>query len=190
MYNRWSIFTFIKNIFKLNNHCKTSIVKNAFFAKKEKRCNPNLYLLSFSNNVKAGETHTSAEQLWLMLQNGTYFDSYFAKVWFKTNSLGHFPVKACWKYFFIYNWNKMRNTHALCMKDWKFLNNLVFKYPIASRHKAILVITRKSCSIKVILLYYAHLILLALEDFLWVHIPLNRVANTQMLISPRKFTNR
>ena len=67
----------------------------------------------------------------------------------------------------------------------------MFKYPIASRHKAILVITKKSCSIKVIFVYYAHVILLALEDFiLQVHIPPYRVANTQMLISPRKFTNK
>ena len=34
-----------------------------FFAKKEKKFNPYLYLLSFSNNVRAGEADTSAEQL-------------------------------------------------------------------------------------------------------------------------------
>ena len=46
-----------------------------FCAKKENKFNPHLYLLSFSNNVREGEADTSAGQLWLMLQNGTYFDS-------------------------------------------------------------------------------------------------------------------
>ena len=34
-----------------------------FFAKKEKKFNLHLYLLSFSNNVRAGEENTLAEQL-------------------------------------------------------------------------------------------------------------------------------
>ena len=53
----------------------------------------------------------------------------------------------------------MQNTHTLRLKDRNLLNNLMFKYPIASCHKAILVITKKSYSVKVLHIYYAHLIL-------------------------------
>ena len=59
-------FTFSKNIFKLNNHSKSSIVKNAIFA--------NIYIC-YSNNMRAGEADTSAKLLWLTLQNGTDFGS-------------------------------------------------------------------------------------------------------------------
>ena len=53
----------------------------------------------------------------------------------------------------------MRNTHTLYLKDRNLLNNLMFKYSIANRQKAILVITKISCPIKVTHIYYPHPIL-------------------------------
>ena len=156
-------FHFYKKLIKLNSNSKNSIAKNAFFfqKKKESKINAHLYFLSFSKNVRVGEADTSVEQLNLMLQNGTDFGSYVWKQWCKTNSfkLSFFLSLLKTVLYLRLEWDA-KYTYIM-FEDWKLLNSLVFEYPIA-----ILVITRTSCSLKVIHVYYTHLILLGLEDFI------------------------
>lgn len=60
--------------------------------------------MSFSNNVRAGETDTSSEQLWLMLKNEKVLTFLRLALTFencdlKAIALGHLSVTAFYNYF-------------------------------------------------------------------------------------------